>query len=105
LSSGTLNYMHLANVGQTFFTWNGQKYSVQSAPPDVFDQWIREVVDRIVNVDTATWEIFHRWQIVNAAISGKFLLLSEASDGCFSIELRRIQEEKSSQGATAEEVA
>lgn len=75
------SYMELKNVGQTFFTWKRQKYSVESAPPDAFDGWIRQYVEEIINVDTFLWDIFDRWQIVNAVLKGGILAIKQQPDG------------------------
>ncbi len=68
-------YLELRKVGQTFLTFNGQRYSVEAAPPEIFDQWIRQFVNTILNVDTFLWDIFDRWQIINAVLDGGFLTL------------------------------
>jgi hypothetical protein len=49
----------------------------------VFDAWIREYVETIINVNTFLWDIFDRWQIVNAVLEGKFLVLMDQEDGTF----------------------
>lgn len=39
----------------------------------MFDGWIRGFVDVIKNVDTETWDMFDRWQIVNAVLDAGLL--------------------------------
>lgn len=61
-------HLELRNAAQTWFQVDGQEYSVKNAPPAVFDAWIRQFVEEIVNVDTSTWSVFQRWNIINAVL-------------------------------------
>jgi hypothetical protein len=54
---------------------------VSDAPPEVFEAFIAEVVEEIVNVDRAQWDIFDRWHIINACLEADVLLLMELPDG------------------------
>lgn len=42
----------------------------------MFDGWIRQFVDIIKNVDTETWDMFDRWQIVNAVLDAQLLMFN-----------------------------
>ena len=75
------NHLELRKTGQTFFRWNGQKHSVKDAPPDIFDQWIRQFVDKIVNVDTDKWNVFQRWNIINAVLNNGLLVIVHLQSG------------------------
>lgn len=85
---------NVATVERTFLVFNEQKYTVKDAPPKVFDAWVSQFVETISNVDREEWELFQRWQVVNAALDGKFLVLIRES-GTFFLRLRA--EEKSSE--------
>ena len=47
----------------------------------MFDAFIAEVVEEIVNVDRTTWDIFDRWNVINACLEADVLLLTELPDG------------------------
>lgn len=57
--------------------WNGQKHSVKDAPPDVFDAWICQYVEHIVNVDTSAWMTHDRWLIINAVLEADVLIIED----------------------------
>lgn len=88
------NYLKLQQVSQTFLTWQSERYSVKDAPPDVFDAWIRQYVETILNVDTFQWDIFDRWQIINAVLDVGILVIHSDTLEHPSIQL---SEEKSSE--------
>ncbi len=54
---------------------------MSDAPPEVFDAFIAQVVEEIVNVDRSEWEIFERWHIINACLEADVLILRELPDG------------------------
>jgi hypothetical protein len=81
-------HLALLDTMRTYFLWNKHEWNVKDAAPDVFDHWIRQFVDEIVNVDTATWEIFHRWNIINAVIDGQFLIVRKRGDGTLLVEAK-----------------
>jgi hypothetical protein len=74
-------YMALKQAIRTFFYWEEKQYNVRQAQPIVFDGWVRQYVEEIVDVDTEEWDVYDRWQIVNALLSEKFLLMIEGEDG------------------------
>jgi hypothetical protein len=76
-----LNHLELRKIGQTFFHWNRQKYSVRDAPPQIFDQWIRQFVESIVNVDIEKWDSFQRWNIINAVLNNGLLVIAQLQSG------------------------
>jgi len=73
--------LNLMDTPRTWFHWNGDDYSVSAAPANVFDAWIRDYVEEIEDVDTAVWEIFQRWEIINTVIKGRLLMLQQREDG------------------------
>lgn len=87
----------VATVERTFLAFNGQKQSVKDAPPKVFDEWVSQFVEEITDVDRDEWEPFQRWQIINALLDGKFLVLRLESGTFF---LRSKAEEKSSESTS-----
>lgn len=97
-SETTVKTLNLLDARQTWFLSNGSEYNVREAPPEVFDVWIRQHVEEIVNVDTARWEIYDRWFIINACIEEDVLYLRPMGDGNQSLE------EKSSDGGSEVEV-
>ena len=76
-----LSYLKLAQTRVTSFHWAGQEVTVSDAPPGVFDAFMAEVVEEIVHVDRAAWEIFDRWHIINACLEADVLILTELPDG------------------------
>ncbi len=73
----------------------------------VFDGWIRQFVDKILNVDVEEWDIYDRWQITNAVIAGQLLTLSAQDDGSAILAPKRVTEpvaEEKSSVCTAAEV-
>jgi hypothetical protein len=82
-----LSYLKLAQTRVTSFQWGGQEAKVVDAPPEVFDAFITEAVEEIVNVDRAEWEIFERWHIINACLEADVLILTERPDGSLTLAL------------------
>jgi hypothetical protein len=76
-----LSYLKLAQTRVTSFHWAGEEVMVSDAPPEVFDAFIAQVVEEIVHVDRAAWEIFDRWHIINACLEADVLILTELPDG------------------------
>jgi hypothetical protein len=76
-----LSYLKLAHTRVTSFHWSGQDVTVADAPADVFDAFIAQVVEEIVNVDRDQWDIFERWHIINACLDAEVLLLKELPEG------------------------
>lgn len=64
-----------------FQTEDGKKHNVKDASPEIFDAWVRDYVEEIQGVDTAVWQIFHRWNIINDLLKGEFLDLVQYEDG------------------------
>lgn len=75
------SYMRLDQAATTWFRWHNKEISVRGAPPDVFDAFIAQVVERILNVDRKVWPIFHRWRIVNDALHEQALELHPDAAG------------------------
>lgn len=95
------DHLVLRKTGQTFFQWKGQKYSVKDASPLIFDQWVRQFVDSVVNVDTEKWTIFHRWRIINAVLDSGLLIIVHLQSGD---KLERPSVGRSEEKASASEV-
>jgi hypothetical protein len=51
----------------------------------VFDAFIAEVVEQIINVDRAVWNIHDRWNILNACLQADVLILTEVPGGRFQL--------------------
>jgi hypothetical protein len=47
----------------------------------IFDQWIRQFVGSVVNVDTNKWDIFHRWRVINAVLDSGQLVIVHLQSG------------------------
>jgi hypothetical protein len=82
-----LSYLKLAHTRLTSFHWAGQEVTVSDAPPEVFDAFMAEVVEEIVHVDRAAWDIFDRWHIINACLEADVLILTERPDGRLTLAL------------------
>lgn len=90
--------LNLLETPVTWFNWKGSEHTVKETPAEMFDQWIRQYVDQVVNVDVSVWEIFHRWGIINACINGKFLeLVDREGDGRLLKEPDKQEKEDSSE--------
>lgn len=95
-------YLELKKTVATSFVWQNEKHNLRNAPPLVFDEWIRQYVEIIKNVDTQEWDIFDRWQIVNAVLAEGIIEVVDADNGTFSLREVREAEEKTSSERTSE---
>jgi hypothetical protein len=84
-------YLELKKAATTFLTWQGESFSVRQAPARIFDLWVRQFVEQIVNVDAQLWDIYDRWNIINELLKGGFLVLVEGKGGS-SAQLKSKQE-------------
>jgi hypothetical protein len=84
-------YLELKKAATTFLTWQNEQFSVRQAPARIFDLWVRQFVEEIVDVNTEEWDIYDRWNIINELLKGGFLVLVEANGGT-SAHLRSKQE-------------
>lgn len=92
--------LNLLETPRTWFHWNGKDENVKEALPDVFDAWISQYVEEITDVDRSVWEIFHRWDIINACIRGGVLRLQRSEEKASIVEAE--VEEKASDGSSGE---
>ena len=88
----TLSYLKLAQTRETSFLWRGQSLLVADAPAEAFDTWIAEVVEEIVNVDRERWDIYDRWNIINACLEAEVVLLAEVEGQGGSLQLSYAEE-------------
>lgn len=72
-------YLELKKAATTFLTWQNEPFSVRAAPARIFDLWVRQFVEQIVDVDTQAWDIYDRWNIINELLKGGYLVLVEGS--------------------------
>jgi hypothetical protein len=86
----------LRKTAVTSFTWQNEKHNVRQAEASIFDAWIRQYVETISDVDTTTWDKFHRWQIINTVLQAGLLFVVEEEDGTCSLRARQDSEVKSS---------
>jgi len=91
--------LKLLETPRTWFHWNESDVNVKEAPPEVFDAWISQYA-LISNVDREKWEIFHRWDIINACIKGGRLKLQQSEEKASIVEVE--VEEKASEENTDE---
>jgi hypothetical protein len=82
-----LSFLRLAQLKETSFQWEEETHQVADAPVEVFDAFIAEVVEEIVNVDRTIWDIFDRWNIINACLEADVLLLTELPDGSLLLDI------------------
>lgn len=98
--------LNLLDAQKTWFLFDESVFNVKEAPPDVFDTWIRQYVEEIANVDTAFWEIYHRWGIINSCIRGGVLTLRSQGDGSQIVEekvsVSEVQVEEKASDLTSE---
>lgn len=88
-----MSYLKLAQTKVTSFLWRGQSQIVADAPAEAFDAWIAEVVEQIINVDRAIWNIYDRWNIINACLEAEVLTLSEVPGQGGSLQLAYAEED------------
>lgn len=81
----TLSYLKLEQTRTTSFLWRGQSLLVADAPAEAFDPWIAEVVEQIINVDRTMWNIYDRWNIINACLEAEVLTLAEVEGGSLQL--------------------
>lgn len=86
---GLSNYLALKHTTITFYRWQEERYSVRLSVATVFDAWVRQYVEEIVNVDTVEWDIYDRWGIVNELLRGGFLVLAEEEGGTFLLRTKQ----------------
>ncbi len=91
--------LNLMDAPRTLFHWNGNEENVAKASPEAFDAWISQYA-LISNVDREKWEIFHRWDIINACIKGGRLKLQQSEEKASIVEVE--VEEKASEENTDE---
>lgn len=76
------HHLELKNVSRTYFhSEDDKKHTVLDAPANIFDAWIAQFVETIENVDRASWDIFQRWNIINAVLAEGLLCVVGLSDG------------------------
>jgi hypothetical protein len=97
--------MALNQAVKTLFTWQGQSYNVRQAPAPVFDGWVRQYVEEIQDVDTGEWDIYDRWNIVNALLQGKFLFLVAGESGSSVLRSKREMNEAEAKSSAVPVVA
>jgi len=90
--------LNLLETPVTWFHWNEKDINVKEAPPDIFDAWISQYVDEITDVDRAAWDIFQRWEIINACIWDGIFRLQRSEGKASIVEVE--SEEKASCVAT-----
>ena len=56
-------------------------YVIRSAPANVFDEFISQVVGSIKNVDRQRWELHEKWRIINYCLGHGVLHLTSGEDG------------------------
>ncbi len=78
--------LNLMDTPQTWFHWNESEENVAKASPEVFDAWISQYA-LISNVDRTKWEIFHRWDIINACIKGGALRVEKSEEKASIVEV------------------
>lgn len=104
-----LSYMKLEDSNNMYFHIGNQKYNVRTAQPAVFDSFISQSVEEIVNVDRSKWPIFQRWRIINACLPEEVLILEKLADGSLLLHLPEVgssaPEEKASDEHPLEPVA
>ena len=76
----TSPYLRLEETLTTSFQWGEQTFTIRSAPANVFDAFILQVVERIKNVDRQKWELHERWRIINFCLKGGVLQLTTGPD-------------------------
>ena len=65
-------FLEARKIVQMFFQWEGQKYVVKDAPHQIFDQWVSQFFERIVNVKE--WDLIEKWNVIRVLLKKKFLV-------------------------------
>lgn len=88
-------YLALPDILKTSFNFREQEFNVRTAPATTFHEWLLSLTEEwdFEEVDTAHWQIHHRWRVINEMLKDGDLQLSEVDKG-YHLELPI--EEKSS---------
>ena len=78
-------YLELRKTAVTFFTWQSEKHNVRQALPNVFDAWILQFFEEIINVDRTVWDKYQRWHIINDCLRAGIVELIDMQDGTFNL--------------------
>lgn len=65
-------FLEARKIVQMFFQWEGQKYVVKDAPHQIFDQWVRQFFERIVNVEE--WDVIEKWSVIRVLLKKGWLV-------------------------------
>lgn len=98
-----LSFLRLEQLGITSFQWeNVTPYMVRYAPAEVFDAFIAEVVEQIINVDRAIWPDFDRWNVVNECLAEDVLTLNMLPDGSLELTIPEVEDQDQEERITTE---
>ena len=75
------SYLRLEETLTTSFQLSDQKFTIRSAPANIFDAFISQVVENIKNVDRQKWDLHERWRIINYCLSNGVLHLTSGEAG------------------------
>jgi hypothetical protein len=87
-----LSFLRLAQLKETSFQWEEETHQVADAPAEVFDAFIAEVVEQIMNVDRSEWSIFDRWNVINECLAAEVFILNILPEGLFEIILPEVDD-------------
>ena len=79
--------MKLEDSKRTSFEFRERSFKVIDAPPEVFDAFVMEFTEDVMNVDRAKWPIFLRWRWINQSLKEGVLLLTELPDGSLRLDI------------------
>jgi hypothetical protein len=79
--------MKLEDSKRTSFDFQEQTFTVVDAPPAVFDAFVAEFTEDVLNVDRTTWPIFLRWRWINQSLAEGVLNLTALPDGSLRLAL------------------
>jgi hypothetical protein len=79
--------MKLEDSKRTTFDFQDQSFTVSDATPEVFDAFVMEFTEDVLNVDRTKWPIFLRWRWINQSLMEGVLLLRVLSDGSLRLDI------------------
>lgn len=86
--------LRLPQLKVTSFQWGSETHIVADAKPEVFDAFISEVVEQIINVDRSTWPDFDRWNVINDCLAEDVLSLNILPDGSLELTIPEVEDQE-----------
>ena len=90
--------MKLEDSKRTVFAFQDKTFKVVDAPAEVFDAFVMEFTEDVLNVDRTKWPIFLRWRWINQSLAEEVLILKELPDGSLRLDVPEDMPHSASEG-------